>query len=476
MSLESSLGVAMPGNHRLRVDLLQRTVEVVERRRVEAVTYFYSYLFASHPELRSVFPITDVKQHDRLFRGLVHVVKNSHLMSAMADDLAQVGREHRKFDTVVQHYRAVGESLLAAVAAVLGDAWSPEVAAAWQSAYRNAAEIMVRAAATVPHGARRWWTAEVVKHERRTWDIAVITVRPTEPFPYTPGQYVTIETPHWPRLWRPYSIANAPRADGTLEFHVRQIDGGQASWALVDAIHPGHAVKLGPACGTLVLDHANPRDVLLVAGGTGLAPLKALVEDVAAHGGKRRVCLFVGARTEDDLYDLDALAELHRQHEWLAIIPAVSEEPEYSGHRGLICDVVAQYGPWNAFEAYICGPPAMVEATRRRLTEIGIPARQIHHEVWQADIDEHAVAGRTQLVAYAGAQPHVYAPPQETLGRSGEARMPVAVPASHRASPPSHVHSETAHADLTEAERRTQEIRAMIELKRARRSMYSRRR
>ncbi len=380
---------------------LRASVERVERRK-EATGYFYTHLFTGHPELRAIFPITAVEEHDRLFRALLYVVKNSHALSALAEELRQLGRDHRKFNLTVEHYRAVGASFLATAAAMLGRRWTREISIAWHSAYTTAATLMSKAAAAAKEDDPRWWTAEVVSHDRRTWDIAVVGLQPTEPYRYRPGQYLTVETPHWPRLWRPYSIANAPRPDGRLEIHVKQIPGGEGSWALVDATKEGHTVKLGPPAGGMVLDRSAVRDLLLVAGGTGLAPLKALVEDVAAQGGGRRVCLFVGARTEEEFYDLRALTELDRRYPWLAVVPAVSDQPGYAGHRGPVVEAVARYGPWTGFEAYVCGPPAMVTASVDRLRELGIDPRLIHHEAWQADVALDAVPPtRAELIERA---------------------------------------------------------------------------
>jgi NAD(P)H-flavin reductase/hemoglobin-like flavoprotein len=494
---------------------LRASVALVEQRRSEAVRYFYAHLYAGHPELRAVFPITAVEEHDRLFNALLYIVKNVHALPLLATELQQVGRDHRKFGLSAEHYEVVGASFLAAGAAVLADAWTSEVAAGWQSAYGMAARVMIDAASAASDE-DRWCVAEVVVHDKRTWDIAVLELRPTAPYAFRAGQYTTVETPHWPRLWRPYSIANAPRPDGSLDLHVRQIPGGEASWALVDAAKPGQFVKIGPAAGGLVLDHTNPTDLLLVAGGTGLAPLKALVEDVAANGGNRRVCLFAGARTEEDLYDLAALTQLDRRYPWLAVIPAVSDEPSYRGHRGLVADVVGEYGPWSGFDAYVCGPPAMVAATTARLHELGIAPQSIHHEAWQADIAPDAVPvlgsdvirrPRHQPMSYASAssgyrasemQKHeiysdevlegtVYAAAERASAPTpASVRVIQAVPAAQEAPPsPAAVDEqpavsapiEPATAPQTASdEARVREMREMIELRRARRSLYAGRR
>lgn len=493
---------------------LRMSVERVEQRRSEAVRYFYAHLFAGHPELRAIFPITAVEEHDRLFNALLYIVKNAHALPVLADELGQVGQDHRKFALSARHYQAVGGSFLATGAAILADEWTAEIATGWHGAYAMAATVMNDAAAAVPENHARWWTAEIVRHERRTWDIAVVRLRPTTPYAYRAGQYLTIETPHWPRLWRPYSIANAPRRDGTLDLHVRQIPRGEASWALVDATKPGQVAKIGPPAGGLVLDHTNPRDLLLVAGGTGLAPLKALVEDVAAHGGNRRVCLFAGARTEEALYDLAALTELDQRHPWLAVVPAVSDEPTYSGHRGTVADVVGRYGPWTRFEAYVCGPPAMVTATTARLRQLGMAPQLIHHEAWQADVHPHAVpAFGTNVIRRARHEPVAHTPGaagyrasymhmQEI--HSDEVLEGTVYPASERdpapaepvrvtqaageetalatqvgtAQPPA-VPSQAAQEPAATADAdaaRVQQMREMIELRRARRSLYAGRR
>ena len=500
---------------------LRASVELVEQRRAEAVRYFYAHLFAGYPDLRAVFPITAVEEHDRLFTALLYIVKNAHALPMLAAELQQVGRDHRKFGLSAEHYEVVGASFLASGAAILGEAWTSDVGAGWESAYRMAASVMSDAAGAASD-ASPWWVAEVVGHDKRTWDVAVLELRPTTPYPFRAGQYLTVETPHWPRLWRPYSIANAPRRDGSLDLHVRQIPGGEASWALVDAAKPGQFVKIGPPAGGLVLDHANPTDLLLVAGGTGLAPLKALVEDVAANGGNRRVCLFAGARTEEDLYDLAALSQLDRRYPWLALVPAVSDQPRYRGHRGLVADVVGQYGPWSGFDAYVCGPPAMVAATMARLRELGIAPGSIHHEAWQADIAPDAVPvlgsdvirrPRHEPVSYAPEangyrasemrrheiysdevlEGTVYAAAERAAAPTPDpVRVIHAVPAAQAEAPRAAPREEQAvasaqtepataptaptapEADSDDA--RVRQMREMIELRRARRSLYAGRR
>ena len=219
-----------------------------------------------------------------------------------------------------------------------------------------------------------WWDADVVGHERRAIDVAVLQVRPRARYDYLAGQSLSLETDVRPRLWRYYSPANAPRPDGLMELHVKARDGGPVSSALVRRVGVGDVLRLGPPVGHIALDAESDRDLLLVAGGMGLAPLKALVDQVARHGPARRVDLFVGARNEDHLYDRADLRRLEQENPWLTVTLAVSEDKLSSLEHGDVGDVVMRHGPWLSREVYVAGPGPMVDDTVARLLQHGVPA------------------------------------------------------------------------------------------------------
>jgi NAD(P)H-flavin reductase len=227
-----------------------------------------------------------------------------------------------------------------------------------------------------------WWDADVVGHERRTIDIAVLQVRPRARYDYEAGQSVSLESEIRPRLWRYYSPANAPRPDGLMEMHVKARDGGPVSSALVRRVGVGDVLRLGPPIGHLALDPESDRDLLLVAGGMGLAPMKALVDQVARHGPPRRVDLFVGARNEDQLYDRADLRRLEQENSWLTVTPAVSDDKISSLEHGNVGEVVMRHGPWLSREVFIAGPAPMVGDTEARLEQDGVPRHRIHSEVF----------------------------------------------------------------------------------------------
>ena len=202
-------------------------------------------------------------------------------------------------------------------------------------------------------------------------------MRPQGRLSWRPGQAVPVCTERWPGRWRWYSPANAPRPDGTIELHVRAV--AAVSRALVHAIRPGDPLWLGPPHDVgLSLDPASRADLLLVAGGTGLAPLRALVEQAAEAPAGRRVTMVVGVRAFADLYDAISLDKLQCAHDWLTLVPAFSHDPlAEPGERGDALTVALHhYRPGR--EVYLCGPPSMVAGARLRLLAAGVPAERIH--------------------------------------------------------------------------------------------------
>jgi NAD(P)H-flavin reductase/hemoglobin-like flavoprotein len=358
----------------------------------QAPLWFYSHLFLSHPETRDMFPVSMARQRDRLFTALGTVLARVDDLDALVPILQQLGRDHRKFGALAAHYPAVGASLLATLEH-FDDAWDDELAASWAEAYGVIAEVMIGAAEEASDQPP-WWEAEIVRHERRTIDIAVLHVRPNAPLEYLPGQSISLETDRRPRLWRWFSPANAPRPDGLLELHVKARDGGPVSSALVRLARTGDVLRLGPPVGHLALDTGSDRDLLLVAGSTGLAPMKALIDQVARQGPPRRVDLFLGTRTEDGFYDRADLRRLEQEHGWLTVTCAVSQEKSSPLEHGDIGDVVLRHGPWTSRDAYVAGNPAMVEDTVTRLHAHGVPMARIRTEVFAASRPSPTVDGK----------------------------------------------------------------------------------
>jgi NAD(P)H-flavin reductase/hemoglobin-like flavoprotein len=347
----------------------------------ELPLFFYSDLFIKHPEVRDLFPVSMSAQRGHLVDALVKIVSQVDSVDELAVFLQGLGRDHRKFGAVAAHYGAVGASLLATLEHFSGPAWTPEVAADWKAAYELIGSVMIAAAEEDELVAPPWWRGTVVACERRAFDVSELFGRPEPRLDYLPGQSVAIESPARPKLWRYYSMASAPRPDGLLEFHVRLIDGGAVSMALTSTAILDTELRLGSPVGVLTLSQPmSGRDILLVGGSTGLAPLKAILDQVTALPQPPRVHLFFGARTADGLYDLDSLEKMAAQYPWLTVTPVVSVDSKFAGQTGSLPEVVARHGDWSRHDAYLAGPTEMVTETVARLAAAGMPHDQVHIE------------------------------------------------------------------------------------------------
>jgi NAD(P)H-flavin reductase/hemoglobin-like flavoprotein len=349
-----------------------------------AMTYFYGQLFAMDSEIRAMFPAAMDVQRRRFFRALVRIARDQDDQAMLVPYLEQLGRAHRKFGVRERHYGMFRRALLATLHRFAAQAWDESTQRAWERAFDHAVEIMIDAAERDAEHTPAWWIATVTATELRGPDVAVLTLAPEQPLTYQPGQYVSVQTPHWPRLWRRYSIANAPRPDGTLRLHVRAIAGGLVSPALVHHVRPGDPLVLGAPQGTMTANTDSPRDVLCLAGGTGLAPIKAIIEAITwapAPGRRREVVLYFGARRHQDLYDLAELQQMELAYPWLQVIPAVSDEPAREDVMYGTVPELAAKATWADRDIYISGPDAMITKTAQVLRERGAPGRLVRYDL-----------------------------------------------------------------------------------------------
>jgi NAD(P)H-flavin reductase len=359
----------------------------------DAGAYFYGWLFSHRPRLRLLFPPAMDEQRDRLLLALTRIVDSLSTPEELATYLSQLGRDHRKYSVEPEMYEAVGGALIATLRAFGAGAFTPAAEDAWIQAYSAASAIMIRAAEEASATTPAYWSAELVDREQRAPSIAVLTIAPDQEMRFAPGQHLTVQTPRWPHVWRPYSIACTERDDGLIKLHVKAVSGGWVSNALVHHTEPGDELILGPPLGTMTLQHAGDRDVLCVAGGTGLSPLKAITEQVikeSATGRRRKIYLFYGARRREELYDLRDLWRLADAYDGLIMTPVTSDDPAFDGMQGNVGRVAARYMPHRECEAYLSGPQAMVRDSLRALSKAGIPRERIH-------FDDSLLAGRKRV-------------------------------------------------------------------------------
>jgi propane monooxygenase reductase subunit len=196
---------------------------------------------------------------------------------------------------------------------------------------------------------------------------------------FYPGQYVDIRIPGTDEH-RSFSMANLPSDRGRLEFIIKVYPGGRFSGLLDGALKEGDELELSGPYGVFTLRSSSVRPLVFIGGGAGMAPILALLRSLVEQGGERPAVYYYGAREEQDLFYVDELGKLARELPDLRFVPALSEQ-DWEGEAGLITDVVDRSESDLAdVDAYLCGPPPMVDAAIDLLVRRGVPEDHIYYD------------------------------------------------------------------------------------------------
>lgn len=195
------------------------------------------------------------------------------------------------------------------------------------------------------------------------------------------GQYLDIVLDGGVR--RSFSIANAPDRGNFIELHIRYVSGGEFSDFLFNRLKVGDSLQVkGPYGGFFLREHSQ-RPVILLAGGTGFAPIKAIVEHLLSIGSRRPIHLYWGARTDRDLY-MDRLARSWERQANFHYVPVCSDPPgenRWRGRCGFVHQAVLEdFADLRDFEVYANGPRVMITAAREAFLARGLPAEHFVHD------------------------------------------------------------------------------------------------
>ncbi|KKF00571.1 FAD-binding oxidoreductase [Mycolicibacterium obuense] len=356
---------------------------------------FYTRWFATDLSARDLFPPEMATQRKVFGHALSWLC--DELIAQRAEEpvsfLAQLGRDHRKYGVTSEHYETLQSALLTTLRNHLADRWDRRLSEAVNDVLSLMVGVMSGAAdaETSPP----FCDGTVLEHLRPTRDVSVIRLKMDHALGYHPGQYVPVQVPQWPRRWRYLSPSIPADPAGYVEFHVRSVPGGMVSRAIVGEARPGDRWRVSNPHGALEVDR-DDGDVLMVAGSTGLAPLRALIMDLTRFGENPRVHLFFGAKHPCELYDLRTLWEIAATNPWLSVTPVsefdfdppwAAQYPDVTPPRGLhvrqtgrLPEVVTRYGSWGDRQILVCGRPEMVAATKAALIAKGAPAHRIRHD------------------------------------------------------------------------------------------------
>ncbi|HET8898067.1 MAG TPA: 2Fe-2S iron-sulfur cluster-binding protein [Rhodanobacteraceae bacterium] len=242
---------------------------------------------------------------------------------------------------------------------------------------------------------------ELTQLAPQVMDVA-LAADPSAALRWLPGQYLELILDDGSR--RAFSIANAQVADPHLHLHVRHVAGGSFTRAVFEELKVGDRFAAEAPIGTFVPREGSDRPMIFVAGGTGFAPIRAIVQHFLALGSTRPMHLYWGARRAEDLYLRHEAEDWMRQAPWLHFHGVLSEADGGGDlRRGLVHEaVVADHPRLAGYEVYLCGPPAMIDAGRHAFFDAGLPESRLYFDTYEyapdvlADIlgERAGIAGR----------------------------------------------------------------------------------
>lgn len=213
----------------------------------------------------------------------------------------------------------------------------------------------------------------VEKTEKLTENTLLLLLRPSKEFVYHGGQYVMLGLV--PTDLKPFSIASASRTDGLIELHIRNQDNSQWMQDLF-ALNVGETVYIDGPNDQYELDPIDmlkSRRIILVAGGTGFAPMKALLDELLKQDESLSIEFYWGARSEEDLYLNQSMQQLADAHPNIRYITSVSGDfAEYPDQRGIHHKVLQDHSDLTQARVYLCGPWPMVESAKASFIEAGL--------------------------------------------------------------------------------------------------------
>ncbi|MEW2622048.1 globin domain-containing protein [Streptomyces sp. NPDC048106] len=369
---------------------------------IEEITeLFYSKLFTAHPALlRDLFNRGNHASGAQKSALAGSIAAFAGYLIEHPDQrpdamLNRIAHKHASLGVVPEQYPIVHEHLFAAIAEVLGEAVTPEVAAAWTEVYWLMANALIAIEKRLyeESGSQEFRDWEVVGREEETADVVSFRVRPVDGGPvrgFRAGQYVSVgvKLADGARQIRQYSLSGAPGED-VRQFSVKRVHGGttpegEVSNHLHAQVRVGDVLQLSEPYGDLVIDGAAGRPLLLASAGIGVTPMIAMLASLAADGYAAPVTAVHGDRSPAD----HALRTDHHAYADKLADSAVhffyEHDAEPGTHTGLVDLSGIDIAPGT--RAYLCGPLPFMRAVRTQLIEKGVSPADIHYEVFGPDL------------------------------------------------------------------------------------------
>ncbi len=264
--------------------------------------------------------------------------------------------------------------------------------------------ISAREVPSVADLPRRVLPARVISKQQLATDVMRLCLRTPslDPLRWLAGQYLDVLLDQGRR--RAFSIANAPHTSRDLELHIRRVPGGGFTQQVFDALPIGSLLRIEGPLGTFVAREHSERPILLLAGGTGFAPIKALIEHFLHLGTRRNMHCYWGVRRPEEVYlpELpDRFRAAHPGFDFQAVVSEPQPDDSSCYRQGPVHEAALRDHPnLSEHDVYMSGPPPMIQAARQAFSAAGLPAEQLFYDSFEyaPDVLAAILAGRAGLL------------------------------------------------------------------------------
>lgn len=354
--------------------------------------HFYQIMFRDYPQVRALFNQThqsDGAQQRALAGAILAYARHIGQPEALAETVDLIVNKHVSLNILPEHYPIVGACLLQAMAEVLGDALTPELAASWEAAYWQLANLLIereeaiyRARESQPGGWRGLRAFRVVRKQPESEVITSFYLEPVDDGPimdFTPGQYIGLDvTVDGEPMRRNYSLSDAPNGQ-YYRISVKREEWGRVSGYLHDRVAVGDTLNLYAPSGNFTLRNGD-HPIVLVTGGVGITPAIAMLNALAGSG---RPVRFVHAATKQRHHafrdHVEQLAQSHDHIERCYLYDQAEQGDDADVYGQVNAEVLSQHLLPDS-EVYFLGPVPFMREVLRLLKEIGVPQQRRHFE------------------------------------------------------------------------------------------------
>ncbi|EZP37129.1 Hemoglobin-like flavoprotein [Micrococcus luteus] len=382
--------------------VIEATAAVVAEHMPEITPLFYAHMFEAHPELLDgVFSRANQRNGEQaqalagsIVKFAVHLLENPGTLPEAV--LARIAHKHTALGITEDQYQIVYENLFWAIADVLGDAVTPEVAEAWTEVYWLMADALIKLEKGLyaqQANDKMWLDWKVVSKEPTGNAAVTFRFEPADDTPQTPGEAggfvsVRVKVADGLRQARQYSLSDHAASTTERVITVKLDEAGEVSPVLIQNVEVGDVIELSNPYGEITpKDDSAP--LMLATAGIGITPAASILSSLAEQGSDREVVVLHADASLESVALLGQLTESlsalpnAQAHLWLGVAPEQAPEG-ITVHEGRMDPSEIEL-PSGA-EVILCGPLAFMQSTRSTLIDAGVPATSIRYEIFGPDI------------------------------------------------------------------------------------------